>query len=145
MTTTDNKRIVEEFISDLFTKGDLTAVDRYLDPNFINHDPPLPGSAAGGEGMRQAAEVFRQAFPDWRSDVQQMIAEGDLVAEHFVAHGTHRGSVMGEPPTGHHVGLRGINIFRMAGDKIIERWGRLDDLGMLQQLGLVPEPATTAM
>jgi len=145
MTTTDNKRIVEEFISDLFTKGDLTAVDRYLDPNFINHDPPLPGSAAGGEGMRQAAEVFRQAFPDWRSDVQQMIAEGDLVAEHFVAHGTHRGSVMGEPPTGQHVVLRGINIFRMAGDKIIERWGRLDDLGMLQQLGLVPEPATTAM
>jgi steroid delta-isomerase-like uncharacterized protein len=145
MTTTDNKRIVEEFISDLFTKGDLTAVDRYLDPNFINHDPPLPGSAAGGEGMRQASEVFRQAFPDWRSDVQQMIAEGDLVAEHFVAHGTHRGSVMGEPPTGQHVVLRGINIFRMAGDKIIERWGRLDDLGMLQQLGLVPEPATTAM
>jgi steroid delta-isomerase-like uncharacterized protein len=145
MTTTDNKRIVEEFISDLFTKGDLTAVDRYLDPNFINHDPPLPGSAAGGEGMRQASEVFRQAFPDWRSDVQQMIAEGDLVAEHFVAHGTHRGSVMGEPPTGQHVVLRGINIFRMAGDKIIERWGRLDDLGMLQQLGLVPEPATTPM
>jgi steroid delta-isomerase-like uncharacterized protein len=145
MTTTDNKRIVEEFISDLFTKGDLTAVDRYLDPNFINHDPPLPGSAAGREGMRQASEVFRQAFPDWRSDVQQMIAEGDLVAEHFVAHGTHRGSVMGEPPTGQHVVLRGINIFRMAGDKIIERWGRLDDLGMLQQLGLVPEPATTPM
>jgi steroid delta-isomerase-like uncharacterized protein len=145
MTTTDNKRIVEEFISDLFTKGDLTAVDRYLDPNFINHDPPLPGSAAGGEGMRQASEVFRQAFPDWRSDVQQMIAEGDLVAEHFVAHGTHRGSVMGEPPTGQHVVLRGINIFRMAGDKIIERWGRLDDLGMLQQLGLVPGPATTPM
>jgi steroid delta-isomerase-like uncharacterized protein len=145
MTTTDNKRVVEEFISDLFTKGDLTAVDRYLDPNFINHDPPLPGSAAGGEGMRQASEVFRQAFPDWRSDVQQMIAEGDLVAEHFVAHGTHRGSVMGEPPTGQHVVLRGINIFRMAGDKIIERWGRLDDLGMLQQLGLVPEPATTPM
>jgi steroid delta-isomerase-like uncharacterized protein len=145
MTTTDNKRIVEEFISDLFTKGDLTAVDRYLDPNFINHDPPLPGSAAGGEGMRQASEVFRQAFPDWRSDVQQMIAEGDLVAEHFVAHGTHRGSVMGEPPTGQHVVLRGINIFRMTGDKIIERWGRLDDLGMLQQLGLVPGPATTPM
>jgi predicted ester cyclase len=52
---------------------------------------------------------------------------------------------MGEPPTGQHVVLRGINIFRMAGDKIIERWGRLDDLGMLQQLGLVPEPATRAM
>jgi predicted ester cyclase len=141
MTTTHNKRIVEEFISDLFTKGDLTAVDRYLDPNFINHDPPLPGAPDGPEGMRQAAEVFRHAFPDWRSDAQHMIAEGDLVAEHFAAHGTHRGSVMGEPPTGQDVVLRGVNIFRIVDGKIIERWGRLDDLGLLQQLGLTPKPA----
>jgi steroid delta-isomerase-like uncharacterized protein len=136
MTSTYNKQIVEEFISALFTDGDLTAVDRYLDPDFINHDPPLPGSPNGPEGMRQAAEVFRHAFPDWRSDVQQMIAEDDLVAEHFVAHGTHRASVMGEPPTGRDVVLRGVNIFRITDRKIVERWGRLDELGLLQQLGL---------
>src|SRR6188472_3779010 len=94
MTTTNSKQIVREFISALFSKGDLMAVDRYLDPDFINHDPPLPGAPDGPEGMREAAEVFRQAFPDWRSDPQHMIAEGDLVAEHFVAHGTHRASVM---------------------------------------------------
>ncbi len=93
---TNNKQIVEQFITALFTDGDLTAVDRYLDPQFINHDPPLPSSPDGPEGMRQAAEIFRSAFPDWRSDQQHIIAEGDLVAEHFVAHGTHRGSVMGE-------------------------------------------------
>jgi predicted ester cyclase len=141
MTNTNNKQIVEEFISALFTKGDLTAVDRDLDPDFIDHDPPLPGAPDGPEGMRQAAEVFRQAFPDWRSDVLHMIAEGDLVAEHFSAHGIHRGSVMGESPTGQEVVLRGINIFRVADGKIIERWGRLDDLGLLRQLGLAPQPA----
>ena len=138
MTTTTNKQLVEDFISALFTDGDLTAVDRYLDPDFVNHDPPLPGSPDGAAGMRQAAEVFRKAFPDWRSDLQHMIAEDDLVAEHFVAHGTHRGSVMGETPTGQEVALRGVNIFRIAGGKITERWGRLDDLGLLQQLGLAP-------
>ena len=95
--------------------------------------------------MRQAAELFRHAFPDWRSDVQHMIAEGDLVAEHFVAHGTHRGSVMGESPTGHDVVLRGVNIFRIADGKIVERWGRLDDLGLLQQLGLAQRPVATTM
>jgi predicted ester cyclase len=84
------------------------------------------------------AEIMRQAFPDWRSDVQHMIAEGDLVAEHFVAHGTHRGSVMGEVPTGQDVVLRGVNIFRITNAKIVERWGRLDDLGLLQQLRLAP-------
>jgi len=138
MTTTTNKQLVEDFISALFTDGDLTAVDRYLDPDFVNHDPPLPGSPDGAAGMRQAAEVFRKAFPDWRSDLQHMIAEDDLVAEHFVAHGTHRGSVMGETPTGQEVALRGVNIFRITGGKITERWGRLDDLGLLQQLGLGP-------
>jgi steroid delta-isomerase-like uncharacterized protein len=145
MTSTRNKQIVEEFITALFTDGDLTAVDSYLDPDFINHDPPLPGAPDGPDGMRQAAELFRHAFPDWRSDVQHMIAEDDLVAEHFVAHGTHHGSVMGETPTGHDVVLRGVNIFRIAQDKIVERWGRLDDLGLLQQLGLAQRPGATTV
>ena len=144
MTSTQNKQLVEVFISALFDNGDLTAVDRYLDPEFINHDPPLPGSPDGPEGMRQAAELFRQAFPDWRSDVQHVIAEGDLLVEHFIAHGTHRGSVMGETPTGQHVVLRGVNIFRIVDGKIVERWGRLDDLGLMQQLGLAPQQAATA-
>jgi steroid delta-isomerase-like uncharacterized protein len=145
MTSTTNKQIVEEFITALFTDGDLTAVDRYLDPEFINHDPPLPGATNGPDGMRQAAELFRRAFPDWRSDIQHMIAEGDLVAEHFVAHGIHRSSVMGESATGHDVVLRGVNIFRIADGKIVERWGRLDDLGLLQQLGLAPVPGATTV
>jgi predicted ester cyclase len=143
MNSTNNKQIVAEFITALFTNGDLTAVDRYLDPQFINHDPPLTNSPDGPEGVRQAAELFRRAFPDWRSDAEHMIAEDDLVVEHFVAHGTHRGSVMGETPMGQDVALRGIHIFRIANGKIVERWGRLDDLGLLQQLGLAPAPATT--
>ena len=144
-TTTHNKQLVEEFISALFTDGDLTAVDRYVDPDCIDHDPPLPGAPDGPEGLRQVAALFRHAFPDWRSDVEHMIAEGDLVAEHFVAHGTHRGSVMGESPTGHDVVLRGVNIFRITDGKIVERWGRLDDLGLLQQLGLAQRPVATTM
>ena len=145
MTTTSNKQIVEALISALFTKGDLTAVDRYLDPGFVDHDPPLPNAPDGLDGLRHAAELFRRAFPNWRSDDLHLIAEGDLVAEQFVAHGTHRESVMGEYPTGKDVVLRGINIFRIANGKIIERWGRLDDLGLLQQLGLAAAPdAVTA-
>jgi predicted ester cyclase len=145
MTSTDaNKQIVEEFITALFTDGDLTAVDRYLDPGFVNHDPPMPGAPDGPDGMRQAGEVFRRAFPDWRSEVQQLIAEGDLVAENFTARGTHRAPLMGETPAGREVVLRGVNIFRIADGKIVERWGRLDDLGLLQQIGLAPQPPASA-
>ena len=145
MTRTDaNKQIVDEFITALFTNGDLTAVNRYLDPGFVNHDPPFPGAPDGLEGMCKAGEIFRRAFPDWRSDVQQLIAEGDLVAENFIAHGTHRGALMGETPTGREVVLRGVNIFRIADGKIVERWGRLDQLGLLEQLGLGPQPSAAA-
>jgi predicted ester cyclase len=145
MTRTDaNKQIVAEFITALFTNGDLTAVDRYLDPGFVNHLPPFPGAPDGPEGMRKAGEIFRRAFPGWRSDVQQLIAEDDLVAENFTARGTHRGAVMGETPTGREVVLRGVNIFRIADGKIVERWGCLDQLGLLQQLGLAPWPPAAA-
>jgi predicted ester cyclase len=133
-----NKQVVVSFIDALFSKGDLAAVDQYLDPGFLNHDPPLPGAPAGPEGMRQAAAVFRAAFPDWRSDVEQLVAEGDLVVEVFTARGTHRGELLGAAPTGREVVLRGVNIFRLAGGQIVERWGRLDELGLLRQLGLVP-------
>lgn len=131
-----NKQLVNDFIQELFSKGDLGAVDRYLHPDFVSHDPPFPGAPAGPEGMRQAAAMFRQALPDWHSDVEALIAEGDIVVEQFTASGTHRAELMGAPPMGKTVTLRGVNIFRIDGGKIVERWGYLDQLGLLRQLDL---------
>ncbi|HEY7010623.1 MAG TPA: ester cyclase [Jatrophihabitantaceae bacterium] len=141
MTTdqlTQNKQLVEAFIQELFSKGDLDAVDRYLDPAFVNHDAPFPGAPDGPEGMRLAASTYRQALPDWHSEVEHLIAEDDLVVEVFTASGTHHGDLMGVPGTGTTLTLRGINIFRIRDGRIVERWGRLDQLGVLQQLGLAP-------
>jgi steroid delta-isomerase-like uncharacterized protein len=133
-----NKKIVDSFIQELFTTGDLGAVDRYLAPGFVDHDPPVPGAPDGAEGMRRAAAMFRAALPDWHSVPDQMVAEDDIVVERFVARGTHRGELMGVAPTGKVIVLAGINVFRLEGDRIVERWGRLDELGLLRQLGLAP-------
>ena len=140
MNDTDIKTVVTQFINGLFSRGDLSAVDTYLAEDFVNHDPPL-GAAADREGMRTAGALFRSAFSDWHSNVHLLIAEGDIVAEHFTAQGTHDGEIMGVAPTGRQVYLRGINIFRVRDGVITERWGRLDDLGFLQQLGVVPTPS----
>jgi steroid delta-isomerase-like uncharacterized protein len=142
--TTHHARLVTAFIQDLFTRGDLGAVERYLDPGFVDHDPPLPNAPAGREGMRRAAAVFREACPDWHSELEQLVEEADVVVERFTARGTHRGPLMGVPATGRPLELRGINVFRISGDRIVERWGRLDDLGLVRQLGLVPEPGVTS-
>lgn len=139
MTNTDaNKKIVTEFIDGLFSRGDLGAADAYLSSDFVDHDPPF-GTSGDRDGMRSAGATVRAAFPDWHSELHLLIAEEDLVAEHFTASGTHRGEMMGVPPSGREVSLKGINIFRIRDGRICERWGRLDDLGLLQQLGVVPE------
>ncbi|MEU1424839.1 ester cyclase [Kitasatospora sp. NPDC005751] len=137
--TTDNREIVCAFIDALFTQGDLAAVDEYLAEDFLNHDPPV-GTDTSREGMRAAAVLFRGAFPDWHAMPDFLVAEGDMVVEHFSASGTQRGEIFGAPPTGRTVTLRGINIFRIREGRIVERWGRLDELGLLRQLGLVPGP-----
>jgi steroid delta-isomerase-like uncharacterized protein len=135
-TTEDNKTVVTEFIQALFTKGDLDAVDQYLAEDFVNYDPPF-GASADREGMRSAGALFRSVFPDWHSDLHLLVAEGDLVVEQFTASGTHTGApVMGVAPHGETVTLPGINIFRLRDGRIVERWGRLDDLGFRRQLGV---------
>jgi steroid delta-isomerase-like uncharacterized protein len=142
MTTTEqNKTVVDEFIQALFTKGDLSAVDRYLDDDFVAHDPPMAGVSADAAGFRDVAATMRAAFPDWHSDVHLLVAEGDYVVERFTATGTHRGDFMGVAPTNRTVTLPGINIFRLRDGKIVERWGNLDVLGFLTQLGVVPDLA----
>ncbi|GAA3114386.1 steroid delta-isomerase-like uncharacterized protein [Kribbella aluminosa] len=137
-TTESNKAVVKDFIDGLFTKGDLSAVDTYLAEDFIAHDSPGFGGTPDREGFRHAGEQIRAAFPDWHSELHELIAEGDLVAERFTASGTHQAEVMGVPATGKTVTLPGINIFRVRDGRIVERWGQMDQLSLLRQLGVVP-------
>lgn len=139
-TIEQNKQVVTAFIDALFTRGDLSAVDIYLTEDFVNHDPPI-GVGTDREGMRAAGAIFRQACPDWHSDLGHLVGEGDMVVELFTASGTQHGEVMGVPGNGRTLVLKGINVFRLRNGRIAERWGRLDELGLLSQLGLVPERA----
>jgi steroid delta-isomerase-like uncharacterized protein len=132
-----NKSVVQDFIEALFTQGDLGAVDRHLADDFVNHDPVF-GTSADRDGMRAGGAMIRAGFPDWHSDQEMLVGEGDLVVEKFTASGTHRGELFGVPPTGRPVSVPGINVFRVRDGRIVERWGRLDELGLMRQLGLMP-------
>ena len=82
--------------------------------------------------------MFFSAFPDLHSTIDQLIAEGDIVAGRMTTTGTHRGEFMGIPPTGKRVTFSEIHIVRIADGKAVEHWGNSDDLGMMQQLGVIP-------
>lgn len=82
--------------------------------------------------------IFQNAFPDMKGAVEDVVAEGNKVAVRFSGTGTHQGEFFGIPPTGKPIKSTGINIFRIEDGKIVEHWNNADDLGVLQQLGVIP-------
>ena len=91
-------------------------------------------------GLKHLIAGFRAAFPDLHCTVEDEIIDGDRIAAHWTLRGTHEGAFLGSPPTGRTVEVQGIFFARTAGGRIVENWIVLDQLGMLQQLGIVPPP-----
>ena len=108
---------------------------------YVGYEPSSPEPLRGKEGYREFVERYLTAFPDGRITVDQQIAEGDLVVNRWTGRGTNTGELLGMPPTGKQVTVTGITIARIEGGKLREDWTSWDTLGMLQQVGVVPELA----
>jgi steroid delta-isomerase-like uncharacterized protein len=132
-----NKAIVRRIYDEVINKGNLALFDQLVAPDVIEHEA-LPGFASDREGVKQFFTMFRAAFPDLHFTAEDMIAEGDKVATRITVNGTHKGEFMGIAPTGKQITMTGIDILRFADGKVVEHWGNTDDLGMMQQLGVVP-------
>jgi len=128
-----NKEIVRRFSDDVWGQGDLKAADEVLAVDLVEHNP-LPGQGAGREGHKQVVTLYRSAFPDLRVTTEDLVADGDRVALRWKADGTHLGELMGMAPTGKRVTLTGIDIVRIAGGRIVERWAEDNGQLVLQQL-----------
>ena len=137
MSTEENKALVHRFYEEVFNKKNLAGIDAFVDPHIIEHALP-PGLPAGSEGTRQFIGMYLAAFPDLHLTVEDIIADGDEVTARFTIHGTHRGELMGIPPTGQQATVTGIQIVRIVGGRITENWVNFDALGMMQQLGVIP-------
>lgn len=136
----ENKIISQRFYEQVFNQGNMSAADQLLLVGGVDHNPPGPGFAPGIEGVKQVVMMFRTAFPDLHLTVEDQIAEVDRVVSRITVRGTHQGELLGVPPTGKMVTVGLVDILRLDGGKIVERWGQFDALGMLQQLGAVPQP-----
>ena len=134
----ENKALVERLITELFSRGNLNVVDELVAQDVIENDP-LPGQEPGAAGLKALAEMFRNAFPDTNVTIEDVIAEGDKVVARVTTTGTHKGDFMGIPATGRPVTVKEIHIVRIVNGKMVEHWGLVDDLGMMQQLGVIPE------
>jgi steroid delta-isomerase-like uncharacterized protein len=136
---TDNKARFRRTYEELLNQGILEVADELIAPDFINHEAP-PGMDRGPESMRALANMLRTAFPDLHFAIEDLIAEGDTVAGRLTMNGTHTGPLMGMPPTGRAVRQAHMHFIRFRDGKAIEHWGLRDDMGMMRQMGLMPEP-----
>jgi predicted ester cyclase len=142
MSTTTQPSVIARSWFDAMNAGDLARCDELFSPTYQMHFPGIPEGARGPEVIRGVVTGYRSAFPDLRFTLENVVAEGDMVLVHWWVEGTNLGSLMGAPPTGKHVRWTGMSLLRIENGKITEDWVENDRLGMLQQLGLAPEPAS---
>jgi steroid delta-isomerase-like uncharacterized protein len=123
-------------------EGDLGVVDEVFAEDYLHHDPanPDPRGVKGRDGVREHIITLRTAFPDIAFHVDEMIAQEDKIVVRWNATLTHTGDYFGIPPTGKAATITGMNTWHVANGVAVEGWVNRDDLGLLQQLGIIPSP-----
>jgi predicted ester cyclase len=128
MSAEENKNLVRREQEELWNHtGDLDAAEELF-------------AAGQAEAAKQEAADFRQGFPDVVSTIEDLIAEGDKVVARWSSRATHQGEYMDILPTGKEVEFTGISFYRIEGGKIAESWNSEDQLGLMRQIGVIPEP-----
>lgn len=130
-----NKALVRESYEQVWNQHRADAAAAYYAADYADHNMSVPNQPAGVAGALAVFSTFLAAFPDVLFTIDRQLAEGDMVATRWTATGTNNGPLMGMAPTGRKITVTGIDIFRMAEGKIVERWGSFDLAGMMQQLG----------
>ena len=138
----ENKALVRRWFEEVWNKGREEAIDEMFSEegvaNGLTDEAGEP--LRGASGFKPFFRQFREAFPDVRVVVEDMVAEGDKVAARVAFHGTHRGELQGIPPTGKEGAFTSMEFNRVVDGKVEEHWVEIDLLGLMQQLGAIPEP-----
>jgi steroid delta-isomerase-like uncharacterized protein len=138
MHSVDNKEIVRrKWYEQLWDSWNVDTADELFTSDYRLH---LPGNPApmNREATKQIVTMFGAAFPDLQHTVDELIAEGNVVAARWTVRGTHRGNFQGIAPTGKPVRLSGTTVHHMSDGRIVETWLTFDSMELLQQLGAVP-------
>jgi len=140
MSVEDNKELVRFVTEEGLNKGNLDFVDRAFAPEYHAHSPGL-SLPRGSEAFRRAVALWRSAFPDFHVTIEDMVGEGDMVVSRFTTTGTHRGSLMGIPPTGQRFSVSGADVHRVVDGRVVESWLSDDVPRILMEIGILVREA----
>jgi len=136
--TQENKDVLRRLYDEFVDRGNAQVLEEIVSPDFVSD------AAAGVKGVEAVKAIVlpvQEAFPDLHHTIHELVAEGDRVAVRWTMKGTHRGAFSGIPATGKPVAFSAISIYRFQDGKIAQLWAQVDRLGLLQQLGAVPQAA----
>lgn len=133
MSIEENKNIVRRY-QEIYNSNNLDALIEVVKEDFLT-PRMMPGMPSGLGGAKQIHRATLLGMPDWHTEIEELIAEGDKVVARITMTGTHTGDFFGIPATGKRISISGISIARIADGKIVEHWGEEDTLGLMQQLG----------
>lgn len=136
MSTEENKAMVRSVVEEILNKGNLAVADEIMASNYVYHYPLF--EVKGPEGFKQLIGTMRTAFPDINATIEDLIAEGDMVAVRFTIQGTFKGEMMGIAPTGKHLTFSEAVFIRFENGKEVEATPYADMLSFYQQLGISP-------
>lgn len=144
-STEDWKAFFVRWEDEQYHRQNLDAIDEYYSPDLVDHHLP-PGYPPGNDGKRRLVRELLEAFPDFHITLEDLVVEkeanggGDKIVERFTISGTHSGVYRGIPATGNRFETHGMSICRFVDGKQVEHWAVVDELDMLQQLGVIDAP-----
>jgi steroid delta-isomerase-like uncharacterized protein len=141
----DPKQLINRFVQELWNERRLEVADAIFANDCVTHQlrsgAPAEAVPRGPQAIKEHVTNWVASFPDLHFSVEQMLSEGDRVAMQLLMEGTHQGTWLGIPPSGKRIQIRMFAVHRIVQDKIVEDWVLVESLGVLQQLGVVPNTA----
>jgi steroid delta-isomerase-like uncharacterized protein len=142
MAVMTNQQLFQRYFDEVANAGNLELADEFFAPDYLHHDPanPDPRPMVGPQAVRDHLTSLKGAFPDLVFEIEDMASDGDQIIVRWTARGTNTGDYFGMPATGKPIEITGMNTWRTRDGKAIEGWVNRDDIGLLQQLGVIPTP-----
>lgn len=134
--------MTERFYEDVVNGEQLDLLDKMVAEDFLDHEAP-PGQeppVRGRQVVRTVVEGMHEAFPDLEVELEETIAEGDLVTTRTTWRGTHEGSFFGIEPSNETVEVDAIDVVRIEDGLVTEHWGLMDTIGLMTQIGEIEPP-----
>lgn len=139
MDADDNVALVRRGIEEILNRADYAVARDIFAPDFTFHTPAREEPFRGPAGFEEYVSMIRQAFPDIRFTIEEIFGVDERVVARWSARLTHLGDFFGIPPTRKKATLTGLHLYHCRDGRIVEEWQEIDALGLMRQLGALPD------